>query len=98
MDIVLPELFKYLSDESTLVKTSCFVSLIRITSLFGDQLNNKDYLLVKVQSFVEYGLYVKDEHYLVTISKNLGLVLRLFKGKWLIRQHQDSPTLLILLT
>ena len=43
------------------------------------ELNNKDYLLVKIQSFVEYGLYVKDEHYLVTISKYLGIIIRVFK-------------------
>ena len=41
----------------------------------------KLYLLKKVQSFIDYGLSLKDELYLVTISKSLGLIVNSLKGK-----------------
>ena len=34
--VVIPEMFKYLCDESTLVKTACFQSLVEILTLFND--------------------------------------------------------------
>jgi len=34
--VVIPEMFKYLCDESTLVKTACFQSLVEILTIFND--------------------------------------------------------------
>lgn len=38
MNMVVPEMSKYLCDESVLVKTSCFQSLIEILELFEDRI------------------------------------------------------------
>ena len=38
MNMVVPEMSKYLCDESVLVKTSCFQSLIEILELFEDRM------------------------------------------------------------
>lgn len=36
MDLVVPEMFKFLCDESMLVRTNCFQSLIDLIELFQD--------------------------------------------------------------
>ena len=41
----------------------------------------KNYLLKKIQSFIEYGMSTKDENYLLTVSKNLGTIVQSFNGR-----------------
>ncbi|CAF1034388.1 unnamed protein product, partial [Brachionus calyciflorus] len=77
MELIVPEMFKFLCDESMLVRTNCFQSLVEILELFQDH-DTKNYLLKKIQSFIEYGLSTRDENYLLTIAKNLGTVVKLF--------------------
>lgn len=36
INLVIPEMFKYLYDESSLVKTSCFQSLVEILDILDD--------------------------------------------------------------
>ena len=74
MDLVLPEMLNYLSDESSLVKTACFQSLVDIVDLLDDE-DTKFYVLKNFVSFVEYGLSIKDELYLIKISEKLGTIL-----------------------
>lgn len=75
MNMVIPEMSNYLCDESVLVKTSCFQSLVEILEIFENEDDAKIYLLRKIQSFVDYGLSLRDEHYLMTISKNIGTIV-----------------------
>lgn len=75
MNMVIPEMSNYLCDESVLVKTSCFQSLVEILEIFEEEDDAKIYLLRKIQSFVDYGLSLRDEHYLMTISKNIGTIV-----------------------
>ena len=94
MNMVVPEMSTYLCDESVLVKIACFQSLVETLSIFNssnhDMNNNnnnnddeslddaKHYLLRKIQSFIDYGISTKDEHYLITISKNIGAIVTTF--------------------
>ena len=46
MNMVVPEMSKYLCDESVLVKTSCFQSLIDILDLFEDRKLKFHFILI----------------------------------------------------
>jgi hypothetical protein len=74
MNLIIPEMSNYLCDESILVKTSCFQALVEILEIFEEQDDAKVYLLRKIQSFVDYGMSLRDEHYLLSISKNIGCI------------------------
>ena len=75
MDMVVPEMSNYLCDESVLVKTACFHALVEVLDIFDEQDDAKVYLLSKIQSFISYGLSLRDEHYLITISRNIGTIV-----------------------
>jgi hypothetical protein len=75
MSLVVPEMASYLCDESLLVKTSCFQTLVDTLALFDAHDDARAYLHRKIQSFIDYGVSLRDEHYLISISKNIGAIV-----------------------
>lgn len=75
MNMVVPEMSNYLCDESVLVKISCFQTLVDILEIFQEEEDAKMYLQRKIQSFIDYGISLRDEHYLICISRNIGSIV-----------------------
>ncbi len=74
MNLVIPEMSSYLCDESVLVKTACFQSLVEILSIFDHHEDAQHYLLRKLHAFIDYGLSTRDEHHLIAIARHIGKI------------------------
>jgi hypothetical protein len=75
---ILPELTKLVCDEISLVKIACLQTLVDYLLVINDDTNNnvKQILIEKIQVLIDFGFKLKDELFIVNISKNIGKIFQ----------------------
>lgn len=71
----MPELIKLVCDETSFVKIACLNTLVEYF-LVIDDISVKQIILEKIQFLIDFGFRMREELFVINISKNIGKIFQ----------------------